>query len=78
MSVAHPLKTAEVVVVHEGNEIIELEIRRHHHGFPGRAFLELAVGQHAIDQHIGALELLCIGLTGRHTEPVTERSGRGR
>ncbi len=78
MAVAHPLETAEIVEVHEGDEIIELEIGRHHHRFPGRALLEFAVGQHAIDQHIGVFELFGIGLACRHAEPVAERSrGRG-
>ena len=78
MTIAHALKTAEIVEVHEGDEIVELEIGGHHHRFPGRALLELTVGQDAVDHDIGALELFGIGLAGRHAEPMAERSGRGR
>ena len=75
MTVAHVLEPAEIVEVHEGDEIIELEIGRHHHRFPGGAFLEFAVGQDAVDENVGLLELLGVGLAGGHAEPVAERAG---
>ena len=39
----------EVVVVDDGDDVGAAERGRHQHGLPGRAFLDLAVAQHGVD-----------------------------
>ncbi len=77
MALAQPFEAGEVVVVHDPDQIAEAEIGGHHHRLPGRAFLELAVAQHAVDHRVGAFELLGIGHADRDAEPVPKRAGRG-
>ena len=77
VTVAHPLEAAEIVEVHQRDKIVELEVRRHHHRFPARTFLEFAVRQQAVDHDVRLFELLGIGLPGREAEAMAERTGRG-
>ena len=66
-----------LVVVDEGDDVAELERGRHQGGFPGGAFLHLAVGEHAVDDAVAALDAVGERHAHDHRQPVPERAGGG-
>ena len=78
MALAHAFQTGKVVQVDKGDQVFQLQVRRHHGTFPGRTFLTFAIAQHKVDQTVARLGPLRVGHAGGNAHAVAERPGRCR
>ena len=62
-------------MVDDGDQIIQLILMRLQCRFPDRAFVALAVAQHAVHAPIGVVLLAAQRHACRHAQPVTQRTG---
>src|SRR5205823_2646478 len=66
----------EIVVVDEGNEVVQSKRGGHQRRLPGRALLHLAIAQDRIDKPVSAAAAFSKRHADRHRETMAERSGR--
>src|SRR5262249_61020777 len=71
-----PPETLKVVVIDRGDNVRAAERGSHHHRFPGRAFLHLAVAEHHVDDPIGLAPAFGQRHSDRHGKTVTKRTRR--